>query len=158
VEIIQRLTFGDRDVCLKLFGMLDWATKQFDSLEQRELVVRHLAVFYASYLEPKLMAEEIVRRYRNLMRLLHEDNLRRMLEPEHLREVLELGIVRELASVAADARRFLTERRALENSLEEMVAAQMDFSRSVRRRRLRLIRGMLVDRGLYGEPVKRAAG
>jgi hypothetical protein len=106
-------------------------------------VVDYLAVFYASYREPELLGSEIARRYRSLMRLLHEDHLGRILIDAHFREAKRSQILPDLSSMAADARRFLTRRRTLEMSLEELVAAEMEFEQSIRGRRLRLIHQLL---------------
>ena len=143
VEIISRLTFGDRILHNKLAGELDWITKHFDSINQREKVVKELAVIYASYREQGLLAAEIARRYRNLMRLLHEDNLRRLLSPEQYAEIEKLNILRDLAAIAGDARRFLSRRRALETPLEDMIATALDFGQALRRRRLNAVRRTL---------------
>lgn len=144
IEIIHELTFGDRGAFMRMLGELDFATASFDSIKQRERVVRYLAVFYASYREAHLLAAEVARRYRNLMRLLHEDNLARVLLPEHLAEARASNMVRELASIAADARRFLARRRDLARELEEMVAEETVFLAGVRRRRLALVRRFLL--------------
>ncbi|MBN2450290.1 MAG: hypothetical protein JXR77_07865 [Lentisphaeria bacterium] len=141
--IVRRLTFGDMQAYEKAMAALDIVTMNFDSIKQREKVVRHLAVYYASYHAGRLLGEEVSRRYRNLMRLMHEDHLRRVLTPEHFEDVMGRTILRELAVVAADARRFLTRRRALESSLEELIAAEMEFIQSIRVRRLRLIHTLL---------------
>ena len=100
-------------------------------------------MYYASYRESELLADEVARRYRNLMRLMHEDHLRRVLTEEHAKDVLAKGILRDPSSVASDARRFLTRRRALESTLEELVAAEMEFVQSIRTRRLGLIHRLL---------------
>lgn len=143
VDIIKRMTFGDDQAFEKGVAALDIVTMNFDSLKQREKVVRHLAIYYASYHGGRLLAMEVSRRYRSLMRLMHEDHLRRVLLPEHFEDVMGRSILRELAVVAADARRFLTRRRALESSLEELVAAEMEFVQNIRTRRLRLIHTLL---------------
>lgn len=137
LSIIETLTFGDRVAYLRMAGQLDWLTKQFDSLAQRERVVSALAVYYASYREPKLLAVEVSKRYRNMMRVLHEDSLRRVLSRAEFEELDQEGILRDLVAMAADARRFLSHRRALETSVEEMVAAELEFVWRVRRCRHR---------------------
>ncbi len=152
IEIIRKLTFGDETALARLRGELDWTTESFDSLEQREKVTRHLAFFYASYREPKLLAAEVAQRYRNLMRLMHEDNLRRVLLPEHFEILREADIIRDLSAVAGDARRFLGRRRALETDLEEMVAAEMDFVRGIRRLRLRIVHQLLSEQRGEAQP------
>lgn len=145
MEIIEKLTFGDAQALHHLGGQLDWKSERFDSLKQRELVVEHLAYFYASYREPQLLGGEISRRYRNLMRLLHEDNLRRIVLPEHLEQLQTSTTIRDFSGMIAAARRFLSQRRALENALEEMVSAEMDFEQSVRQLRLRIVHGLLFE-------------
>ncbi len=145
IEVIHELTFGDRSAFMKMLAELDFGTANFDSIKQRERAVRYLGVFYASYRETQLLAAEVARRYRNLMRLLHEDNLARVLLPEHLAEARSSAMVRELSSIAAEARRYLARRRALEQELEEMVAAETTFLANIRRRRLAAVRLLLVD-------------
>jgi hypothetical protein len=144
IEIMHQLTFGDRHAFMKMVSELDFGTANFDSIKQRERAVRYLAVFYASYRESQLLAAEVARRYRNLMRLLHEDNLRRVLTPEHLEEARSSAMVRELSSIAAEARRYLSRRRALEHELEDLVAEESIFMASVRRRRLVVVRRFLL--------------
>ena len=143
LSIIKRLTFGDENAYERALSELDAVSMNFDSRKQREKVVRYLAVYYASYHEADLLGAEVLRRYRHLMRLMHEDHLRRVLSPADLEDVLARSILRDLASVAADARRYLSRRRALESGLEELVAAELEFIQSVRQRRLRLIHTLL---------------
>jgi len=143
IETIRRFCFGDRDLFLRMTAHLDFITKEFDSLRERDKVIRELAVYYASYRQPELLAAEVARRYRDLMRVLHEDNLRRVLTPEQFEEVSRFDVLKDLASLAADARRYLSRRRALDLPLEHMVAAELDFADSVRARRLFLIRKLL---------------
>ncbi len=142
-RLIEQLSFGDSFLFRKAIAQLDWLTKSFDSVGQREKVVSLLASSYASYREPKLLSVEIARRFRNLMRVVHEDSLRRVLDPEQFEKVQDLQVLRDLAAVAGDARRFLARRRALDATLEEMVAAEVDYSVSLRRRRLEFIHACL---------------
>jgi len=142
-QTITTLTFGNREAREWALNELDAATLQFDSLRQRERVVRFLAVFYASFREHDLLGGEILRRYRSLMRLMHEDHLRRCLEPEHFAEVMQRSILRDLAAVAAEARRYLARRRALQSSLPELVAADIEFTQGIRRRRQHRIHRLL---------------
>ena len=101
-----------------------------------------MAVFYASYREAELLEAELSTRYRNLMRVAHEDNLRRVLQQDY-DQVENIGVLRDFATTAAEARRFLTRRRALKTSLEDMMAAELDFMRALRRRRLYFIHKLL---------------
>ncbi len=144
IDVIRRFSFGDEDLFLRMVEHLDFATKEFDSLRERDKVVRELAVYYASYRGPELLAAEVGRRYRDLMRVLHEDNLRRLLSREQFEQVTGLDVLRDLASLAAEARRYLARRRALDTTLEQMAAAEMDFADGVRQRRLFLIRKLLL--------------
>jgi hypothetical protein len=144
IEIIHQLTFGDRSAFMRMHRELDFETANFDSVKQRERAVRYLAVFYASFRESQLLAAEIARRYRNLMRLLHEDNLRRVLFAEHLEEARSSAMVRELSSIAAEARRYLSRRRTLEDELEDLVAEEAVFMNSIRHRRLAVVRRFLL--------------
>jgi len=142
-EIIHKLCFRDAQLFLETVGELDLVTREFDSVRQRDKVVKRLAVYYASFREPQLLAQEISRRYRQLMRIVHEDSLRRVLTPAQFEEADKSNVLRELASIAADARRFLSKRRALDTSIAEMAAAEMDFARGVRKRRQFYVRKYL---------------
>ena len=144
LKSIRRYCFGDADLLRRMAAELDYVTKEFDSMAQRDKVVEHLAVSYASFREPALLAEEIARRYRELMRALHEDSLRRLLTGQDFALVQSSSVLRDLSSMAADARRFLTRRRALGNTLESMMSVESEFARCVRRRRLYFVRKLLV--------------
>jgi hypothetical protein len=78
------------------------------------------------------------------MRVLHEDSLRRLLTPEQFESVRGMDVLTELSAMVSDARRYLGRRRALQLSLEELVASEMDFVQGVRRRRLTFIHRRLV--------------
>jgi hypothetical protein len=142
-EVIHRFCFHDEELFEQLVGELDLVTKQFDSLAQREIVIRRLAVYYASFRENTLMAKEVTHRYRQLMSMLHEDHLRLVLDPEQFAEFAGANVLRDLSALSADTRRYLSRRRDLSNSLEELLAAEMDFSHSIRQRRHRFIRTLL---------------
>jgi len=146
-ETIKALCFGDRALYSKLMGELDWLTKDFDSIKQREKVVQALAITYASFREGYFLAAEVSKRFRDLMRVVHEDNLRRVLPADAFEEVSQLKVLRDVATLAGDARRCLGKRRALETDIENMVAADLDFIQSVRRQRLALIHSVLCGQG-----------
>jgi len=122
---------------------VDLQSKQFDSLKDRDEAIKLLAIYQYSFRREKLIADEITKRYRRLMRVLHEDYLRQVLDAAGFEQVLGMTVLRELSSLCGDARRYLDRRRALESALEEMVAAELDFARLVRGRRLELIRRLL---------------
>ena len=142
VETIRLLTFGDNAAFQAAYAELDLATEKFDSVKQRDKVAVLLAVYYASYRRGKLLAVEIAARYRNLMRMIHDDFLSQHLDAEQLATIHNSGILQEIASVASEARHFLGRRSAEDNSLEEMLAAKMTFERFVRQKRILLIRQM----------------
>lgn len=146
-ETIRALCFGDQVLYNKLMGELDWLTKEFDSIKQREKVIQALAITYASFREGYFLAAEVSKRFRNLMRVVHEDNLRRVLPADVFEEVSQLKVLRDVATLAGDARHCLAKRRALETDLENMVAADLDFIQSVRRQRLALIHSVLCGQG-----------
>ncbi len=140
IETIRILTFGDQAAFNCACGELDLASEKFDSIAQREKVTIYLSTFYASYRQTQLIGAEIAKRYRRLMRILHEDFLRQVLAPEQLDELRRDGALDQLANMAAQARKFLARRRDIENSLEEMVAAKIDFERFVRQQRIQVFR------------------
>ena len=135
-ELIEIYTFGDIQVRERLLQQLDVGTRHFTDLDQQEQVVKVLACYYASFREPYLLATEISSRYRNLMRMLHEDNLHRLLDAATCRQVLASPVIAELTAMAGDIRKYLSMRRALDHTVEEMAAAEMEFIALVRRRRL----------------------
>jgi hypothetical protein len=143
-EVIRRFCFGDHQLFRQLASEVDLVTKQFTSVRDRDRIVEYLAVYLASYREENLFAEEIAQRYRRLMRVLHEDSLRRLLTPEQFESVRGMDVLTELSAMVSDARRYLGRRRALQLSLEELVASEMDFVQGVRRRRLTFIHRRLV--------------
>lgn len=140
---IQRLTFGDQLAFRRACSQLDIVQEQFDSIKQRERVIAILASFYASYRHASFLATEVSRRYRSLMRLLHEDYLRQHLPAEELDGILRGGVISELAGMASAARRYLARRRDIASSLEEMLASKMDFEQHVRAQRLRVFRQIM---------------
>jgi len=142
---IQRLTFGDLVAFKRACAELDIVQEQFDSIKQRERVIAILASFYASYRHAQFLAAEVSRRYRSLMRLLHEDYLRQHLPPDQLEDILRRGVITELSGMASAARRYLARRRDIESSLEEMLAAKMDFELHVRTQRLVVFRQIMPE-------------
>jgi hypothetical protein len=140
VDTIRLLTFGDKAAFQAAYAELDLVTEKFDSIKQRDKVAVLLAVYYASYRREKLLGVEIAARYRNMMRMIHDDFLGQHLDDGQLASLHSSGILQELASVASEARHFLGRRSAEENSLEQMLAAKMTFERFVRQKRILLIR------------------
>ncbi len=143
LETIRRLTFGDQIAFNLACAELDLVSGCFDSLAQRDKITAFLAAFYASYRRGPLLAAEVARRYRFLMRILHEDYIANILAPEQRRTLQQHGILREISGVISGARHFLDRRRALQSSLEEMVASELEFGQHIRQRRLMLIRELL---------------
>ena len=143
VETIRKFTFGDQVAFTLICNELDLVSQQFDSVAQREVVVRKLAIFYASYRRAPLLGMEVARRYRHLARILHEDFLRNHLSEQEYAEVQSADFLHELSSMVSLAKRFLDHRRALEMTVEEMVASEMEFVAETRTRRLKYIRSYL---------------
>ena len=143
VDTLRLLTFGDQRAFNAVYAMLDLVTEKFDSIAQREKAVAFLAVYYSSFRRPHLLGIEVGRRYRNLMKMLHEDFLRNALDEAQFAEIEGTGILQEIATIAAEARKYLGRRRMSENTLEEMMAAKISFERFVRERRASLIRSLM---------------
>jgi len=140
VETIRAYTFGDQAAFALICNELDLVSQQFDSIAQREVVVRKLSIFYASYRRAPLLGQEVARRYRHLARILHEDFLRNHLSAEEMAEFEKNGFLQELYTMGSRAKRFLDHRRALEMSVEEMVASQIEFIAETRARRLAMMK------------------
>lgn len=138
-RIIEQLTFGDALVRERLMQKLGIVNRQFQSLETRDAILEMLACYYASYREPGLLAAEITRRYRGLMRMLHDDSLRLRLTQEDYERIRQTPMLPEVAATAGDIRRYLERRRAMDLPLEEMLASEMEFVASIRRRRLKFL-------------------
>ena len=90
----------------------------------------------------RLLAMEIQKRYRRLMRVLHPDSLGRLLAPEQLAGLGDTAVWPEMMAVAAAAKRFIERRRDLSQQVEEWVAAELGFVREIRRRRHQHLCGM----------------
>ena len=143
VETIRKFTFGDEVAFGLICNELDLVSQQFDSIAQREVVVRRLAVFYASFRRAPMLGVEVAKRYKHLARILHDDFLNAHLAPAELDEFRRGGFLQNLYSLGSLAKRFLDHRRALEMSLEEMLASELEFVAEIRARRLQAIRLVL---------------
>lgn len=151
IETIRKYTFGD-DVAFNLIcNELDLVNQRFDSIAQREKIIRRLAVFYASYRRGPMLGVEVAKRYRHLARILHEDFLQNNLSREELAELQKDDFLHELYTMASLAKRFLDHRRALEMTVEEMIASEIEFTAQVRSRRLDAIRKQLQARSAAAE-------
>lgn len=140
VETIRRLTFGDKFAYDSACAELDLMSQAFDSVEQRNKVVKMLSYFYASYRRAPLLGQEISRRYRSLMRILHEDYLKNILTGEDYAAVENLPLLHDLSGLATSARRYLDHRRALNMTVEEMIASEIEFVQDARNRRMTVLR------------------
>jgi hypothetical protein len=141
---IKMLSFGDDSLVDELRGELDLFTEDFDSVRQRGIVVGRLAAVYASYKEDMLLTTEVGRRYRRLMRVLHEDNLRRLLDDTQMAEVQSMGdVLLMLATLAASSRKYINARRSTINNTAELIAAEMDFILEIRAKRAGVIQQLL---------------
>ncbi len=143
VETIRKFTFGDETAFAQICNELDLIRQQFDSIAQREKAIQRLGVYYASFRRAPMLGQEVGRRYRRLAKMLHEDFLLNHLTPEELDRFQARGFLQELYSMAARAKRFLDHRRALDMTVEEMVASQMEFVEECRTRRLAMLRHTL---------------
>ena len=143
LETIKKLCFGNDALFRQIIGELDFGTKQFESLNQREKAEHILAYNYASFREGKLLTEELSRRYRRFMRMVHEDSLNRFLKPEHLQETLKSTLITEYAITAAQARKFISMQRNEDIPAEEAFAAKEEFIATLHRRRRLLIRRII---------------
>ncbi len=142
VETIRQYTFGD-DLAFNLIrNQLDLLSQQFDSIAQREVVVKRLAVYYASFRRAPMLGVEVAKRYRHLARTLHTDYLQNHLSSKELDEFQQQGFIQELYTMTSLAKRFLDHRRALEMSVEEMLASEIEFVAQVRKKRLEIIRNI----------------
>lgn len=140
VETIRRMTFQDDDAFRTAMSHLDLVSARFDSMKERERVVDILVPFYSSFRRDKFLAMEVTRRYRVIMRMLHEDYLHDALSAEQLASVKGDGTVFDIASLMGDARKYLDRRRDKVATLEKLLASRCEFEEIVRQRRLAVIR------------------
>ncbi|MCJ8328909.1 MAG: hypothetical protein HRT89_19790 [Lentisphaeria bacterium] len=141
METIKVLSFGDEHIQKRIHEEIDLLHEQFDSIKQREIAVNILAHVYADYRKDGLIAQEIARRYRRLMRVLHEDLLNQVLSKEHLKELEPMReTLLDFSVIASESRKYLGSRRALEKSTEELMATEMDYTQHVRKMRSRYFR------------------
>ena len=145
VETIRKLTFGD-DVAFNIAcSNLDLVSQSFDSTAQRRKVVKQLAVFYASYRRTALLGAEVSKRYRSIMRILHEDFLKNILSEEDWKDVEQTGVLHDLSAMASAARRYIDHRRALHLTVEEILSSGIEFVQETRTRRMGVIRQLLAQ-------------
>ncbi len=143
VETIRKYTFGDQFAFNLICNELDLLSQQFESMAQRDAVVRKLSYYYASYRRGPMLGIEVAKRYRHIARVLHEDFLRTRLSSAEYEAFAASGFIQELYSMCTRAKRFLDHRRALRMTLEEMVASELEFSAEARTRRLAIIRRLI---------------
>ena len=123
---------------------LNQVTLKFDTVADKDAVVDALAKVYADYRRTGLLAQEISRRYRRMMRMLHPDNLDRVLGEEQKEAVTRFRpLLTDLATMAACCRRFLSSRRALNQEMSELMAVSMDFELEIRRLRSVYVRRLV---------------
>lgn len=133
VDTIKMLSFGDEIFEAEVNAELDALTGQFDSMAQRDIIVARLTDMYASYREQPLLNTELGRRYRRLMQVLHEDNIKRLLTDEQWQAIEEAsGPLRDLASIAAASRKYLSSRRAFNRTTEEVLAEEIVYVTDIR--------------------------
>lgn len=147
VESIRRLCFGDLDLVRAAEAELDLLSQDFDSITQREKVVVLLAPTYASFREPQLLAAELGRRYRRLMRVLHEDRLRIVLAHRFDDAAATMQALTELAALLSESRRLLAVHRHLALPADEVVAAEYEFVQRMRETRVAFLRQFLAPPG-----------
>ncbi|MFT5128478.1 MAG: hypothetical protein ACI8W8_002089, partial [Rhodothermales bacterium] len=141
---IRRLSFDNEELCENTLAELDLCTGEFDSLAQREVVVNRLSGTYASFRHDSLLATELGRRFRRIMRVLHEDNLHRVLREDQRPELEGLrATLLEVAIVTSESRRYLGLRRALEKTTDEIISAEAQYLESMRALRTRRIQQIL---------------
>ena len=144
-KTIKMLSFGDEVFEAEVMAELDALTGDFDSLAQRDIVVEKLTAMYASSREQKLLNTEIGRRYRRLMQVLHQDNIRRLLSDEQFEAIDRAsGPLRDLSAIAAAGRKYLSSRRALNRTTEEILAEEEDFVSDIRNLRSTYIQRVLL--------------
>ncbi len=140
---IRKFTFGDDSAFNMICNELDLVSQRFDSLAQRDRVIKKLAVYYASYRRGPLLGIEVAKRYKHIARILHADFLNQFFDSAEIGKLEENGFLAELYNMASLAKRFLDHRRALEMSVEEMLASEIEFVSETRKKRIAVMRSML---------------
>lgn len=143
IDTIRKLCLGDDLLYTVLYMKLDLLTRQFGSVADREAAIKVLAANYASFRERDLLAEKIRAHYRYLTRLLHSDSLRRLVPEDELERMGALEYLPQALSRAAESRRYLEGRRALDTPVEDMCAAELNFEEELRAARASILRNLL---------------
>ncbi|MGL4853636.1 MAG: hypothetical protein ACRC37_00065 [Lentisphaeria bacterium] len=145
INTIEKLCFNNDNMLRRAHSHLDLKSRQFDSIIQRQKVENLLAANYASLREEKLLTDELSRRFRRFMRMVHEDSLRHILEPQHLQEIQESVLVREYSILASSARKFISIHRNTLIDAEDAFAAKEEFIKTIHQRRRLLIRKLVLN-------------
>jgi hypothetical protein len=143
LKTIEKLCFGNETLYRRLIGELDFKSNQFESISQQQKVVDALAYNYASLRRGKLFKDELSRRFRRFMRMVHEDSLRHFLKPEHLQQVLESPLITEYSVAATEARKFITTYENTHIPAEEAFTIKEEFIANFHHRRRLLIKGII---------------
>ena len=143
LKTIEKLCFGNEALYRRLLGELDFKTNNFESVNQQQKVINALAYNYASLRRAKLLKDELSRRFRRFMRMVHEDSLRNFLKPEHLKEMQASTLITEYAVAATEARKFLSIYHNDHIPAEEVFTVKEEFVFNFHKRRRLMIKGII---------------
>ncbi len=148
IETIEKLCFGNEYMFRNVISKLDFKSKQFESIEQREKAEYILAHNYASLREEKLLNDELNRRFRRFMRMIHPDVLSQMIPNQDADKIKESVFITEYAVSATAARKMVGIIRNDEIPAEEAFAAREEFINNFHQRRRLIMRRLINEKGV----------
>ena len=143
LKTIEKLCFGNDALYRRLLGELDFKSNNFESVNQQQKVINALTYNYASLRKAKLLKDELSRRFRRFMRMVHEDSLRNFLKPDHLKKVQNSTLITEYAVAATEARKFLSIYHNDHIVAEELFTVKEEFVSNFHKRRRLMIKGII---------------
>ncbi|MCH2174832.1 MAG: hypothetical protein MK193_03800 [Lentisphaeria bacterium] len=144
-ETIHMLSFGDVDFERNVNAELDYVTKNFDSLNQRDKIVTMLAYNYASYREDSLRSHEIGRRYRNYMQMLHPDKLQQIFTQKQLEQIQQKDSLQDFTDLITASRKYLSIHRSLQKDIEDLAASDLEYMDDVQQIRTKYLRRLFTS-------------
>lgn len=143
LKTIEKLCFENESLYRRLLGELDFKSNRFESVNQQQKVIDALTYNYASLRKAKLFKDELSRRFRRFMRMVHEDSLRNFLKPEHLDKIQNSTLITEYAVAATEARKFLSIYQNDHILAEEAFTVKEEFVFNFHKRRRAMIKGII---------------
>ncbi len=141
VDFVRGLRLVDEHTRERVLQMLDLATGQFPDLRTKNRALDLLAVPYQEQAAEQRLVREVRKRFRALVRVLHEDGLRVRLDREDFR-LLEARIddLRDLCDLMVASRDYLVSMLTrYENVSDDFIFAEEEYKAEIEGRLIRLL-------------------